>query len=422
MVAHTGEALLEFTQTLPDLPPFRPPTCRILMESVALSPSSEVLLASTATSLARHLLPWVLLLLVLAAIPTGIGRSSFSAVPAPTESRVQQLESENARLVEQVRSLATSMDSLRREIGEVRSVATAHFDLLERWPIPRRLEFAGEVVPLEDPQVHVRVEDEWTRYLVNRHWLISWLRRSREVFPVVEAKLAQAGLPDDLKYVVVVESGLRSRAYSPAGAVGYWQFIRATGERYGLQRNSWLDDRRNLESSTDAAIAYLSEMYAEFGSWPLVLSGFNAGERRVRESVEEQGTSNFYDMVLPSETEAYWFRAVVLKELLGHADRYGLHVPEDGWARVATDTLSVRVKSARLDLREICQSTGVAYRQLKELNPQYRRSWLPRGEHAVVLPSQVVPQFVESFPAARVVAPSTPPPGALRASPTSPRP
>jgi hypothetical protein len=185
--------------------------------------------------------------------------------------------------------------------------------------------------------------------------------------------------------------------------VGWWQFIRGTGEHYGLERNSWKDDRRNLESSTDAAIAYLSEMHEEFGSWPLVLAGFNAGERRVRAAIAEQGTRNYYEMILPSETEAYWFRAVVIKEFLSHPQRYDLQLPDDGWKPTSTARVRFRVDSKRLDLKEIVALTGLSYRRLKELNPQWRRSWLPRGGHEVTLPQASVEAFLKAYPRAQTV-------------------
>lgn len=354
--------------------------------------------------IARNLLPWALLLLVLAGIPNGLFDPPFSATERPVGARMKALESENATLRADLQAVREQLDAIAQRTEALAVAEPTHLDVLERWPIPDRLDFAGEVVPLDDPAVYARLEDQWTRFLVNRHWLISWLRRSREVFPPVEARLAAAGLPDDLKYVVVVESGLRARAYSPAGAVGYWQFIRATGQRYGLRRDSWIDERRDLDASTHAAIAYLSEMYEEFQSWPLVLAGYNAGERRVRTAIEDQGSQDFYDLVLPQETESYWFKAVALKELLGHPERYDLHLPDDGWQVAAHDTLSLEVTEEKLDFREIAAAMDMGYRELKELNPQYRRSWLPRGSHRLVLPRDGVEPLLASFPSARVLA------------------
>lgn len=348
-------------------------------------------------------MPWTLVVLLLVAAPLGIFRASFSAEPTAADPRLSRLERDNAELKKRLASLDDQLHMLRQKLPRSAPAEPGPLGVLQRWPVPDSLSFAGEEVPVGDPEVHVRIEQEWARYLVNRHWLISWLRRSRDVFPVLESKLAAAGLPEDLKYVVVVESGLRARAYSPAGAVGWWQFIRGTGEHYGLERNSWKDDRRNLESSTDAAIAYLSEMHEEFGSWPLVLAGFNAGERRVRAAIAEQGTRNYYEMILPSETEAYWFRAVVIKEFLSHPQRYDLQLPDDGWKPTSTARVRFRVDSKRLDLKEIVALTGLSYRRLKELNPQWRRSWLPRGGHEVTLPQASVEAFLKAYPRAQTV-------------------
>jgi hypothetical protein len=281
---------------------------------------------------------------------------------------------------------------LREEVGELREIANrpvsapAPESVLRRFPVPSELEFCGERIPLERAAVHQRFEEEWTRFLVNQHWVIKWNRRSRDVFPYVEQQLAAANLPDDLKYVLVVESGLEARAASGAGATGWWQFIRSTGQRYGLRRNNTVDERRDLGLATKAAMAYFTELHEEFQSWPLALSAYNAGEKRVRDEIEDQGEENFYDLSLPRETEAYWFKAAVVKVLFENPDRYGLDLPEDPWVATVCDTLQIRVKRDRLYIRDIAAAAQISYREFRELNPGFRRTWLPPGPHRIVLP------------------------------------
>jgi membrane-bound lytic murein transglycosylase D len=201
----------------------------------------------------------------------------------------------------------------------------------------------------------------------------------------------------------VIESGLEARAVSSAGAEGWWQFMLATGNRYGLERTNYIDDRRSLERSTDAAIRHFRDLYDSLGSWPLVLSAYNAGERRVRQSMEEQGETSFYDLVLPTETEAYWFKAAAAKLLLGSPERFQLQISEDGWAPAQCDTLDVRVLVNRLDLRTLTASSDLTYREIKGLNPWIRRSYLPLGNFRLVVPSRHSDAVVASLDGAKLL-------------------
>jgi membrane-bound lytic murein transglycosylase D len=342
----------------------------------------------------RFVLPAGLLLLFVIggiALPMQSAREAPAASPPATPpawaARLDALERENVEL-------RASIEDLRRQITPV---VTEPAPLLERYPVPAAVSLCGERIPLERADVYQRFEEEWTRFLVNQHWLIKWLRRSRDVFPYIEAQLAAADMPADLKYILVVESGLESRAYSSAGAAGWWQFIRSTGKRYGLDRDNLVDERRDLGLATAAALEYFTELHEEFQSWPLALSAYNAGERRVREEIEEQGEQDFYDLSLPRETEAYWFKAAALKVIFESPEVYGLDLPEDPWVATICDTLQLKVTTPRLALREIAEGAGISYREFRELNPAYRKSWIPRGVHRIVLPHETVDPFVATL-------------------------
>lgn len=310
------------------------------------------------------------------------------------ESRLAALEVENRALRAEIAALDRSTSR------EPKSTGT----LLERYPVPRQATLCGESIPMDRADVHQRFEEEWARYLVNQHWLIKWQRRSRDIFPYVEAQLAAAGMPDDLKYILVVESGLESRAYSSAGAAGWWQFIHATGKRYGLTRDNVVDERRDLGLATEAAIAYLTRLHEEFQSWPLALSAYNAGEKRVRDEIAEQGESSYYDLSLPRETEAYWFKAAALKVLMENPAAYGVDVPDDPWVASVCDTVQLRVTDQRVQLRTVAAAAGISYREFRELNPAFRQSWVPRGTHRIVLPHDGVDALGEGIDGARVDA------------------
>lgn len=322
------------------------------------------------------------LLVVIAALALpleSVRQAPAASPPAPAtaiEKRLDALERENAQL-------RASLDALQDHDG---AAPARRVPLLEQYPVPTEVTLCGERVPLERPDVYARFEEEWTRYLVNEHWLIKWMRRSRDVFPYIESQLAAAGMPEDLKYILIVESGLESRAYSSAGAGGWWQFIHSTGERYGLDRNNLVDERRDLGLATSAAMAYFAELHEEFQSWPLALSAYNAGERRVRDEIEEQGESDFYDLSLPRETEAYWFKAAALRVLFESPEKYGLVLPDDPWVATVCDTLQLKVTRSRLPLSEIAAGAQMSYREFRELNPAFRKSWLPRGTHRILVP------------------------------------
>ncbi len=165
------------------------------------------------------------------------------------------------------------------------------------------IDFCGEAVPLESASVRERFEKEMLLSLWDRDQAVLWLKRSTRFLPVIEALLAEAGVPDDLKYVAVAESALRPHAGSPKGAIGFWQFLADTGRKYGLTINARIDERRNLWTSTRAAIRYLQKLYADFGSWSLAVAAFNMGEEGLKAEILAQDQKDFYRLYLPLETQ-----------------------------------------------------------------------------------------------------------------------
>ena len=150
-------------------------------------------------------------------------------------------------------------------------------DMVASLEIPAGQNFCGEPVPMDNPDVRERFERELLLALWNRPQVILWLKRAGRYFPHVENLLKKNGMPDDLKYVAVAESALKPHAGSSRGAVGFWQFVRGTGRRYGLTINERIDQRRNLFASTGAAIRYFKDLHAEFGSWTLSAAAYNMG-------------------------------------------------------------------------------------------------------------------------------------------------
>ena len=185
--------------------------------------------------------------------------------------------------------------------------------------------FAGERVPLEMFNIRERYEREMlsTCYFHSNTMLL--VKRSKRWFPVIEPILQKYGIPDDFKYLCVAESTL-TNAVSPAGAVGFWQFLERTGKEYGLEINKDVDMRYNVELETEAACRYFLKSYEIYHNWTLVAASFNAGTRRLSKFLKEQKVHSYYDLLMADETERYIFRILAFKTILGDPEKYGIYV------------------------------------------------------------------------------------------------
>ena len=190
------------------------------------------------------------------------------------------------------------------------------------------LTFAGERVPLEMFNIRERYERELlsTCYFHSNTMLL--VKRSKRWFPVIEPILKKYGIPEDFKYLCVAESTL-TNAVSPAGAVGFWQFMEATGKEYGLEINNEVDMRYNVELETEAACRYFLKSYEIFHNWTLVAASFNAGTRRLSKFLKEQKVHSYYDLLLSDETERYIFRILAFKTILSNPEKYGIYVSKN---------------------------------------------------------------------------------------------
>jgi len=254
--------------------------------------------------------------------------------------------------------------------------------------VPEQMSLCGEQVPLERMDVKERLEREFY-YLLDRHGLlVTYIKRAGRCNPIVEVILEMEELPEDLKYVPVAESELASRARSSASAVGYWQFIEGTAKRYGLKVNGYIDERRDLTRSTIAAAAYLKNLHEMFGSWTLAFAGYNWGERNVKRAIKEQGTTSYYDLYLPMETERYVFRILALKLIMEQPETYSIHVPEDELYRLPK-VMEVDIASdtpISIDILGDCANAGA--RTIRSLNPWMRRNVLPAGRYVIAVPAE----------------------------------
>lgn len=254
--------------------------------------------------------------------------------------------------------------------------------------LPNELTFCGERVPLERLDVRERLDRE---LLVNTYWQSNTLlahKRAARWFPMIERIMKEEGVPDDLKYIAVIESGL-TNVVSPAGATGYWQFMRETAGQYGLEVNGEVDERYNVEKSTKAACKYLKRAYAHYGKWALAAASYNLGQGGVDKQLGRQKQDNYFDLLLNDETARYVYRILAMKEIIGNPERYGFHVREkDLYAPYRTRT--EEINGAVSDLADYAIAQNTDYKTLKLLNPWLRDNKLTNREgrtYEVLLPT-----------------------------------
>jgi len=262
---------------------------------------------------------------------------------------------------------------------------------------PRELSLCGERVPLERQDVWEMMDQTFISSVYNVPQVILWIKRAHRYFPYVEKRLRQRKMPDDLKYVVVVESSLRTYALSSAKAVGPWQFMEGTAKKYGLRVDKWIDERLNFERSTEAALDYLKDLHDLFQSWTLAMAAYNCGENRLGKSRDHQGSRSFYDTDLPLETEAYIFRILSAKVILSRPEAYGYSVPvERRYRPFVHDEVEVRLP-AEVPVKTLARAAGTTFKEIKEMNPEIRQDSLPAGRFRIRVPQGKGKQFKDNL-------------------------
>ena len=226
-------------------------------------------------------------------------------------------------------------------------------------------------MPLERWDVKERFDRELLFNYYNQANVLFIMKLANRYFPVISERLKANGVPDDFKYLCVAESNLLSGARSRVGATGFWQFMDNTAPGYGLQANSQVDDRFDVAKSTDAACKYLKQAYAKFGSWTAAAASYNCGQGGYNAQVTYQGTANYYDLLLPEETNRYIFRILTFKHLLENAEELGFVLSdEEKYHEVPYRTITV--SSTIPNLAAFARSNGTTYKMLKQMNPWLR--------------------------------------------------
>jgi len=255
--------------------------------------------------------------------------------------------------------------------------------------VPDYLDFAGEPMPLKNPDILERMDKE---LLVNTYWQSNGLlmfKRAQKYFPIIEPILAKNGIPDDFKYLAVIESGLTD-ARSPAGASGFWQIMKATGRENGLEVNDNVDERYNLEMATQVACDYLNKSKEKLGSWTNAAAAYNAGNYGISKRLDTQKVDNYYDLLLGQETGRYVFRIVALKEILSHPKKYGFNFrSKDLYSTIPT--YKVGVDTVVNDFAQFAKKFSINYKILKIHNPWLRENKLnnvSRKQYFIEIPEK----------------------------------
>ncbi|MCR5352460.1 MAG: transglycosylase SLT domain-containing protein [Bacteroidales bacterium] len=232
--------------------------------------------------------------------------------------------------------------------------------------VPDFIEFAGETYRFDRPDLYERMDRELIAFTYGHTNSMLMLKRAERIFRQIVPILQKNGVPEDLKYLMVIESNLDPKSVSSAGAAGLWQFMRGTGRSYGLEVNDEVDERYNIAKSTEAACKYLKEAYAKYGDWMTVAASYNAGQGGISERIAQQRQSKGMDLFLPVETSRYMFRILTAKYLFENPEAFGFHVT-DAYPYLSPKKI-VETRASIPNLTDFAEEHGTTYFFLKEAN------------------------------------------------------
>jgi len=245
--------------------------------------------------------------------------------------------------------------------------------------IPENLSFAGEKVQLSKTDIRERIDRE---LLVNTYWqsnALLWFKRTHKYFPVIEPILKEKNIPDDFKYLAVIESDLRN-VTSPAGAKGMWQMLKDAARENGLEVNDNVDERYHLEKATRAACDYLITAKERLGSWTLAAAAYHAGNFGIEKRLKDQNVDSYYDVLAGENTERYIPRIVAAKEILSNPEKYGFLFDDEDLYNIKP-SYTVKVDTAITNIALFATKFNTNYKELKMYNPWLRENKLNNKSH-----------------------------------------
>ncbi len=253
--------------------------------------------------------------------------------------------------------------------------------------VPTEVWFADEKVPIEFFDVYESLDRELIINTYRHSSTILYVKRAKRYFPIIEPILQANGIPDDFKYLCVAESGL-DHAISPAGATGFWQFMKTTGREYNLEVNNYIDERYNIIKTTSAACNYLNNAYKKFGNWTLAAVSYNMGMAGLQRRLDQQKVDNYWDLYLTPEPARYVYRIVALKIVMSNPELYGFNIPnEDLYHPI--NYYPIIVDTTINNLQEFALKFGINYKLLKIFNPWIRDTMLMNRsgkEYTLIIP------------------------------------
>lgn len=237
--------------------------------------------------------------------------------------------------------------------------------------VPEKMDFAGQRVDLKRYDHRERMDRELMSFTYMHSSSMLIVKRANRYFPIIEPILKANGIPDDFKYLAVIESNLNPLAKSPAGAAGLWQFMPGTGKEFGLEVNNFVDERYHIEKETKAACKYLKEAYHKYGNWICVAAAYNAGQGRISTQLQKQLVNQATDLWLVEETSRYMFRLLAAKAVISNPQHYGFLLKREHLYPTIPYT-EATVTANISNLAQYAKDKGITYAQLKDANPWLR--------------------------------------------------
>lgn len=241
--------------------------------------------------------------------------------------------------------------------------------------VPATVQLCGKTIDLDRSDLYEKFDRELTSLAYTHGTTMLMIKRANRFFPEMAPILEANGVPSDLLYLACAESSLNPRAYSPAKAAGFWQFIASAAKEYGLEVNDEIDERYNMEKATAAACRYLKKAYNRYGDWPSAMAAYNGGMARVAKELDAQGADTSLDLYLAEETTRYPFRIMAIKAIMENPAAYGYHLRDDQLyqpRRYRTVEVSGPVES----WPDWAAQQGISYSTLREENPWIRAKQL----------------------------------------------
>jgi membrane-bound lytic murein transglycosylase D len=299
-----------------------------------------------------------------------------SAQTAPSQAEIAQ-QKRLAVLEKRVADLEKEASGLQNEVGSMQFP-----------PSPATLTLCDQPIPLGRDDVRERFEREFYLILENRGLLTILMKRQAKFASAMGDEMERFRVPQDLLYLAIAECYMNPRVVSSAGAGGMWQFMKETGRREGLLVSDLVDERFSIPLSTYSALSYLRKLYGEFGDWLLAMASYNCGEARVRESISNQNSRDFFDLFLPEETERYVMRIAAFKEILQNPRKYGLFIDKKDYYRPYSVYDVILTVTKDVHTSAIAQAADLSYKSFRDHNLHLRRYTLSKGSYHIFVPNE----------------------------------